>query len=158
MIDTQNTCKTMKRRSGTPYEQVMRRSLTPLNTPVANETHDLASVYKLLARPQQADIEKGSSSRSIAAFLAAQSTHTRFTRVGCSPPEYRSGGADRSARPYLQTLANSTRQAPSTNSTPRKRKTGVLPSWGARLRVGSLPFAPNSVNPRGSRDARTRQY
>jgi hypothetical protein len=48
----------------------------------------------------------------------------------------------------LYALFNSTRSTPFSVSKARNRMTEVLPCWGARLRVGSPPCAPNSVNPR----------
>ena len=59
----------------------------------------------------------------------------------------------------LYSLANSTRSTPFSVSKARNRRTEVLPCWGARLRVGSPPCAPNSVNPRVvPGDARARQH
>ena len=47
-----------------------------------------------------AGVEKGGSSPSVAASLAAQNTYARFRGVGCSTPEDGSGGAVRTARPF----------------------------------------------------------
>src|SRR5215208_3365791 len=48
VLSLKNTCKMGIRRFGTPYEQVMRRSLTRLNTQLANE-------FQSLPTPQNGD-------------------------------------------------------------------------------------------------------